>query len=57
MMNFGLWYEAWQACCREHNIDWSELEEERCQKASEKSFYNQDPINRPQDGRQNSQNP
>jgi hypothetical protein len=40
ILAFGIWYEAWTACCREHNIDWSDKEEERCTLASKKSYYN-----------------
>ena len=37
--NYGIWYEAWAACCREHNIDMFDKEEDRCTEASENSYY------------------
>lgn len=37
---FGVWDEAWKACLRAHNIEWSAREEERKNEAAESAFYN-----------------
>ena len=41
---FGIWHNAWEACCHVHQIDWSGREEDRCRDASKESFYH--PENR-----------
>ncbi len=41
---FGIWHEAWQACCRLHFIDNTEREQDRCNRQAKYSFYNPDRI-------------
>lgn len=41
---FGIWHNAWEACCHAHRIDWSGREEDRCRAAAGESFYH--PENR-----------
>ena len=43
-MNYGIWYEAWQACCRYHNIKWQEEEDDECRKQASESFYVKNPA-------------
>lgn len=37
---YGIWYEAWAACLKAHNIDRTDREEKRCTEAAESSYYN-----------------
>jgi hypothetical protein len=39
--HYGIWHEAWAACCAAHNIDMTADERERCEDASKESYYNQ----------------
>ncbi len=38
-MHYGIWHEAWQTCCRYHNIEWSAKEDERCSEFAKRSYY------------------
>lgn len=38
-MHYGIWNEAWEACCRAHNIDITPRERERSEEAAKNSFY------------------
>lgn len=41
MMHYGIWNEAWRACCTFHNIPWTTEEDERCSEFAKRSYYQQ----------------
>jgi len=44
-MHYGIWHEAWWACCRMHKIEWSAKEEERVTEAAKASYYRKHDAN------------